>query len=565
MRLELIKQIRVFGSSINILYVEDEEDIRVEMTKTLEQLFNRVDTAANGLEALVLYEKYNYDLVITDLKMPFMDGIELCHSIIKNNKNQLILLTSAHKESDELLELINLGVAGFILKPINIDSFLRKLFHIVKNVYADKMMTFHYEEMKKQLCNNAAISEEDLPNVDALTSLYNHKYFIECISNSDSMRHAILININDFKLINSHYSFAHGNGLLFQVAAILKEAALKYGCDVFRISADEFVLLKKEPPLHCEEIKAEARDICNELEKKRFGVIGMNNIHINVTLAIAKSQYRLLECLHQALNFAKKNNLKFALYKDVPDSTKSVKNLMEVKKMLQESLENSLFIPVYQPIVARDKEIKYEVLMRIKNDNNENKLIEPGVFLDVAKKHSYYKEISQIIIFKAIDTLTQNNETFCINFSYSDLNNSELMDELEEKIATHKLGERLIFEIVETDHIDDMKLIRAFMSRFRSHGVKFAIDDFGSGYSNFSYIFSLNPDFIKIDGSLITQILKNEKMYIFVETMIELAHKMGIEVVAEHVSSQELYDALTKLNIDAMQGYFLGFPNEIIM
>jgi diguanylate cyclase (GGDEF)-like protein len=565
MRLELIKQIRVFGSSTNVLYVEDEEDIRIEMTKMLNQLFNKVETAANGLEALQMYEKNKYDLIITDLKMPYMDGVELCHSIIKDNRNQLILLISAYKESDELLELINIGVSGFLLKPINMDALLHKLFYIVKNVYADKMMAYHYEEMKKQLCNNATISEEDLPNIDALTSLYNHKYFIECTSNNEVMRHAILININDFKLINSHYSFAHGNSLLFQIAAVLKESALKYECDIFRISADEFILLKKQPPLNCEIIKAEVQDICKILERKRFGVIGVSDININVTLAIAKSQYRLLECLHQALNFAKKNNLKFALYKDVPDNTKSVQNIMEVKKMLQNSIENSLFLPVYQPIVAKNKKIKYEVLMRIKNINDANRLIEPGLFLDVAKKHSYYNEISQIVIFKAIDIMLQNNEIFSINFSYADMNNAKLIDELEEKISINGLGERLIFEIVETEQLDNMETIYTFIDRFRKYGVKIAIDDFGSGYSNFAYIFSLNPDFIKIDGTLITQILDSEKMYMFVESIIELAHKLNIEVIAEHVSSQELHDALVKLNIDAMQGFFIGYPDETVL
>jgi diguanylate cyclase (GGDEF)-like protein len=564
MDLNLIKQIRVFGSSINILYVEDEENIRNQISKMMSQLFNNVDVASNGVEALEMYKARSYDLVITDLKMPYMDGIELCENIISINKDQLIILISAHKEIDELLKLINLGVAGFLLKPIDIDVMLHKLFSIVKNVYADKIMKYHYEEMKKQLLSSSVVSEDELHNKDALTSLYNHKYFMECVNDSHTLRHAILVNINDFKLINDYYSFAHGNHLLYQIASILKDESLVYGCDVFRISSDEFVLLKKEPPLNCDVLREEAKSICKTLEKRRFSIVGVNDVNISVTIGIAKSRYRLLECLHQALDYAKKNGLKYAFYKDVPDSTKSVKNIMEVKKMLQNSIENSLITPVYQPIVMKNKNIKYEVLMRIKNINDANRLIEPGLFLDIAKKHSYYNEISQSVIFKAIDMMLQNNEVFSLNFSYADMTNTDLMDRLEEAISANGLGERLVFEIVETEHLDSIEVVNSFIERFRVHKVKIAIDDFGSGYSNFAYIFAFKPEYIKIDGSLISQILEDEKMYILVETIIEFAHKLGVEVIAEHVSSQELHDALLNLNIDAMQGYYIGRPDENI-
>lgn len=564
MDLNLIKQIRVFGSSINILYVEDEENIRNQISKMLKQLFNSVEVASNGIEALEMYKNNSYDLVITDLKMPLMDGIELCESIISINRDQLIILISAHKEIDELLKLINIGVSGFLLKPIDMDVMLHKLFSIVKNVYADKIMKYHYDDMKKQISRSSTMSEDEFNNKDALTSLYNHKYFMECISGSDDVRYAILVNINDFKLINDYYSFAHGNHLLYQIANILENEALNYGCDVFRISSDEFILLKKEPPVNCDVLKEGAKSICKLLEKRRFSVIGINDISISITLGIAKSQHRLLECLHQSLQYAKKHGLKYAFYKDVPDNTNSVKNIIEVKKMLQNSIENCLITPVYQPILMKNKNIKYEVLMRIKNINDANRLIEPGLFLDIAKKHSYYNEISQMVIFQAIDMMLQNDEVFSLNFSYADMNNTDLMNKLEDVIFVNGLGNRLIFEIVETEQLDNMDIVNSFIERFRVHGVKIAIDDFGSGYSNFAYIFTLQPDFIKIDGSLISQILDNEKIYVLVETIIEFAHKLNVEVIAEHVSSQELHDVLVKLNIDAMQGYFIGHPNENI-
>ena len=563
MDLNLIKQIRVLGSSVSVLYVEDEKSIRDQISKMMKQLFDSVDIAINGFDALEMYKQNQYDLVITDLKMPQMDGVELCKKIIQINKEQQIILISAHKEIDELLKLINIGISGFLLKPIDMNIMLEKLYSTVKNIYANKMMKYHYEEMKKQLSGNTATSVDEFHNIDALTSLFNRQYFIECINN-DIEKYAILVNINYFKLINDYYSFAHGNHLLYQVANILKDEAQHCGYEVFRVSNDDFVLLKKEFPNDCEVIEEDAKNICKVLEKKRFNIIGVDDIHVGITLGIAKSQNRLLECLHQALNYAKKHGVKYAFYKDIPDNTKDVKNIIEVKKMLQNSIENSSIVPVFQPIIMKNNNIKYEVLMRIKNTDGENKLTAPGLFLDIAKRHSYYNEISQMLIFKAIDFMLENEGVFSLNFSYADMSNSDLMNRLEETILMHNIGERLIFEIVETEQLDNIDIVNAFINRFRVHGIKIAIDDFGSGYSNFAYVFTLNPDYIKIDGSLISQMLEDKKMHVLVETIIEFGHKLGVEVIAEHVSSQEIHDTLVKLNIDAMQGYFIGYPNECI-
>ncbi len=565
MNLELVKQIRVFGSSVSVLYAEDEESIRVQISRTLKQLFHRVDVASDGLEAFEMYKLNHYDLVITDLKMPLMDGLELCKKVLSLNKNQLILLISAHKEAEELMEFINIGVSGFLLKPVDLNTMLEKLFVVVKNIYADKIMKYHYDEMKRQLQDGVNISDDEFESKDALTALYNHKHFTKYICENEINHHAILININDFKMINDYYSYAHGNHILYQISVILKEEALKSGCIAFRISSDEFILLKKESPSNCDAFESEAKNIIKLLEKKRFNIIGVSDISISITVGIANSQLRLLECLHQALFYAKKNGLKYACYKDVPDDTHSVKRVIEVKKMLQDSIENSLILPVYQPIITRDGKVKHEVLMRIKNIDDVTKLIEPGHFLDIAKKHSFYNEISEIIILQAMETMLQNDAIFSLNFSYPDMKNHVLQDKIQDIIVKHSLGERLVFEIVETEQLDDMEVVNEFLSRFRALGVKIAIDDFGSGYSNFAYIFMLKPDFIKIDGSLIVKILEDENMYYLVETIIEFSHKLGAEVIAEHVSSKELHDALLELKVDAMQGYFLGHPNEIIM
>ena len=565
MDLNLIKEIRVYGSSINVLYVEDESGVREQVLKLLQKLFHCVDSAVDGVDALVQYRRKHYDLVITDLKMPKMGGTELCTNIISTNKEQHIIVTSAHKESEELLELINIGIMAFVIKPIDITILLKKLYTITRNIYANKMMKYHYDEMKKQISDDLQISEEqELGNIDPLTSLYNYKYFAECIDDPKSSQCAILVSINDLKLMSNYYSSVHKNHLLYQVAHMLKNEAVRYECDIFRISDDEFVLLKKDVECSCESLEREAQHLYKAIEKRRFKIVGVEGVCINVTLGIAQSKTRLTESLHKALFFAKKHGLKHASFQNIPDDTEGLKKIIEVKKMLQNSIEQNLITPVYQPIVMRDESIKYEVLMRMRDERDEGTLLAPALFLEVAKKHSYYNEISQMVIFKALDYLSLRGETLSLNISYADIKNIELMDRIEAIIVSRSLGDKLVFELVESEEIEDTNLVMAFISRFRKYGVKIAIDDFGSGYSNFANLFLFSPDYIKIDGSLVSNMLYNQKVFLFIETIIDFAHKLGIEVIAEFVSSQKLYDALMELRVDGIQGYFVGVPNEKI-
>lgn len=564
MDLNLIKEIRVYGSSMNVLYVEDEISVREQVLKLLQKLFHCVDSACDGVEGLEKYKLKHYDLVITDLKMPKMGGTELCTNIASTNKEQYIIVTSAHKESEELLELINIGIMAFMIKPIDLDLFLKKLYTITRNIYANKMMKYHYDDMKKQIDDDLNISPEELGNIDPLTSTYNYGYFIRRISDPKSSQCAILVSINDLKLISNYYSSAHKNHLLYQVAHMLKNEAIRYECDIFRLSDDEFVLLKKDGECDCESLEKESRHLYKTLEKRRFKIVGVDGVCISVTLGIAQSKTRLIESLHKALFFAKKQGLKYASFKNIPDDTDGLKKIIEVKRLLQGSIEQDLITPVYQPILMRDKSVKYEVLMRMRDEKNDSMLLSPALFLDIAKKHSYYNEISQAVIFKALEYLDTTKETFSINISYADIKNIELMDGLESMIIGKALGKRLVFELVESEEIEDTNLVTAFIARFRKYGVKIAIDDFGSGYSNFANLFLFSPDYVKIDGSLISSMLYNEKVFLFIETIIEFAHKLGIEVIAEFVSSQKLHDALISLEVDGVQGYHIGLPDEKI-
>ena len=136
-------------------------------------------------------------------------------------------------------------------------------------------------------------------------------------------------------------------------------------------------------------------------------------------------------------------------------------------------------------------------------------------------------------------------------------------EELKKYILSHNIGKRIIFEIVESQHVKSYSLLKSFMETFKPYGVRFAIDDFGTGFSNFSHIFELSPDFIKIDGSLIKNIHIDKKSYELVKAIVFFSQELDIKTVAEYVHCKEVFDITYALGIDFFQGYYFGKPEPL--
>ena len=138
---ELLKN---YSKNISILFVEDDKDIRNETKELLEEIFPIVHLAVDGKDGLDQYldfydkHKCYYDLVLSDIKMPNMNGIELIKKIYEQNNKQIVLVLSAHNENEYLMELINVGIRQFILKPLNYNNFLDVIFKINREIYSEK-------------------------------------------------------------------------------------------------------------------------------------------------------------------------------------------------------------------------------------------------------------------------------------------------------------------------------------------------------------------------------------------------------------------------------------------
>ena len=126
----------------------------------------------------------------------------------------------------------------------------------------------------------------------------------------------------------------------------------------------------------------------------------------------------------------------------------------------------------------------------------------------------------------------------------------------------HKVADRVVFEIVEDEDVENVERVSMFIDKVKNMGAKIAIDDFGSGYSNFSYILKLKPDYVKIDGSIIKDIDINKDSYAIARAIVAFARDLGIKTIAEYVHSKEILNICKEIGVDEFQGFYLGAPGE---
>ena len=182
--------------------------------------------------------------------------------------------------------------------------------------------------------------------------------------------------------------------------------------------------------------------------------------------------------------------------------------------------------------------------------------------MQVAKENKLYKEITKAIYKKTYAIFRNRKDEFSLNLSLEDLleeDTMELVDTLFNK--DRNFAKRATFELLESEAIEDYEIVKKFIKDMKALGVKFAIDDFGSGYSNFEHILNLEIDYIKIDGSLIKKIEEKNTQTI-VKTINNFAKEMNILTIAEFVSNEKIFEIVKKLKIDCSQGFYLSEPLE---
>ena len=390
---------------------------------------------------------------------------------------------------------------------------------------------------------------------DSLTKEGNRFKLLEDIKKSKKPALALL-DISRFGDINDFYGYEIGDEVLVTVAKIFKEhIGNKYS--LYRIYSDEFAILANNDEK--EHFIKFVKHIVDSISLVPLNIKG-KEIYIQMTYSISFEEKDELKKTANTIKRYSKTNKNIVVYdKNLGIEKIHEKNILWTSK-LKKALENGNIIPYYQAIynLKTEKIEKYEALVRLIDEDNI--AISPFYFLDVAKKSKQYLKLTKQVVKKSFEYFKDKDYEFSINLTLEDITNKNISSYIVDMLKEYNIASKVVFEIVESEGIEDFAHVNSFIDIVRELGCKIAIDDFGSGYSNFEYLIKLNADYIKIDGSLIKDILINKNNQEIVITIVDFARRQGFKTIAEFVSTKEIFDRVKELGIDYAQGYYIGEP-----
>ncbi|MCY6369587.1 EAL domain-containing protein [Clostridium ganghwense] len=396
---------------------------------------------------------------------------------------------------------------------------------------------------------------------DQLTKLPNRNRLAIDIFKNNYTKLA-LIDVNSFTELNDFYGNRVGDVILIQLAKVIEYFAKENGFKAYRINSNAYALASSDKIKDIRFIEAMLK-LQKNIKQQCF-FYRQHKFFINVIIGIAIEDTQLIEKADMALNYAQKHQKNFQVYDDNLNILKSYENNLIWTKKISDAVENDRIVPYFQPIFnnTTGRIEKFESLIRMIDEDGQ--VISPYYFLDIAKKALIYNELTRIMISKTFKVFKNTHYEFSINLSVEDILDMQTRGFIIEKLSTSRIASQIIFEIVESEGIENFHEVMEFINEVKSYGAKVAIDDFGTGYSNFSYLLKLNVDYIKIDGSIIKNVNKDKSAEVVAETIVNFARKLGINTVAEFVSDKDIYKKINDMGIDFSQGYYFSEPKQYI-
>lgn len=441
-----------------------------------------------------------------------------------------------------------------------LDTFALVLFSIFILVLFFIILLFmKYMQENKKLFKTKKSLEYSL-TYDQLTNLYNRKAFEEDIF-SLKVPHLLIINIDNFKHINDIYGNKVGNILLKELAELIILKLTNVELKVYRLGGDEFgVLFEGIDPKKAFKI---AKHLEYEISHHNFII---NDLELNILVSIASNNIEpILENTDLALKLLKKDITQRVIeYSDDLNLSRDIKHNLKILNFIKNAINEDSILPYFQPIVdlQTSKIVKYEALVRLRLESGV--ILSPLEFLEIAKKTPYYHEITRIMIEKTLQVVNKYpSYRFSINISMMDILNDKLVDTLLSKLQENSFGaSRLDIELLESESLKDISKAQNFIKEVKKYGCKILLDDFGSGYANFSHFSKLDIDIVKIDGSIVKGIDVDEKKLHMLKSIHKFTEGLGLENIAEFVESKELVEILKETGIRYAQGYYFGKPLE---
>lgn len=416
-----------------------------------------------------------------------------------------------------------------------------------------------------------------LANRDSLTGLMNRHQFgemlieeIDKVARNKFKSALLFVDLDQFKYVNDTLGHASGDRLLKQAAEHLKNGIRKEDI-VSRFGGDEFTILLSD--VKQADVKAICTSLIQDMRDYHFHEDGHTfNIPCSIGVAMINSgnitPAELLAQADMACHEAKnrgRNRLEF--YKTSGAEMKQMAADIGWSQQIQKALKEDLFVIHYQPIVDVRSGLPthYEVLLRMRT--GQGQLVPPAAFMPAASRFGLMTDVDQWVICNAMAALAKMMKSgrelvLTLNISGNIFEDADLCGCIENNLKVHGiLPESIVLEITEQVAVRNIATAADQIAEISKLGCKFAIDDFGAGYSSYTYLKSLPVDYIKIDGSFIKNLSTDLVDKTIVSSISQIAKATNKKTIAEHVTDFETFKLLYDLGVDFAQGYYIGKPS----
>lgn len=548
----------------NVLVVDDGPVERLAAKSMLEKLGFAVTTADNGDHALDLLKQQFFDMVLCDILMPGISGLALLKTASTLPYPSPFIMSTTYDDAEHAVLSMRNGAYGYLTKPLRLEQ--------LRDTMAEAMAKYEADQVEMQRARQ-------LVQLDSLTNLMNKNEFMRRLTErltlaaTNSANGALLlIKITGLNHINHSYSRAEGNKVLQQAALSLSKQIRtsdilgRFGGDIFAVYLDQVSL---------QGVAERATGIADTLEAVKLVLAGdAFSMSLVIGGACAEPEMGVEDLLNRA-DFAihlarEQHHARIHIYSEADEVHKRELSIqLNTLALIRIALENpDRLVMYYQPIInlATGKTSHFEALLRIMDEHG--KPCNTGELVKTCEVFGLIGRLDRAVVTACLNDVKRLPEGtgVAINLSGKSIGDASLLHLIETQISDLNIDpSRIIFELTETAAFYNLDEVRHFVSRIKGLGCRFALDDFGVGFSSFYYIKELDFDYLKLDGSFIKNLPKNLNDQVFVRAMVEISKVFDLMVIAEWVEDKETEEMLREFSVSYGQGYYFGKPMPLAL
>jgi diguanylate cyclase (GGDEF)-like protein len=533
----------------SLLVVDDNELNRDMLSRRLRRHGYDADVAVDGQAALDSIARREYDLVLLDIEMPGMTGLEVLERVrrAQSADDLPIVVVSARHGSESVVEALKLGANDYVTKPVDFPVALARI-------------EVQLERRRRAVVRERCDSLSDLPNRVGLTEWWNAH------AGRNWKVAALAINLDRFRIINQAVGIAAGDVLLVEVARRLTSLAPEASL-VARVAADEYVCALEG--VNAKEATDFAERVLASLQQP-FQIAGQQiSLSASIGLVIDESGRPAEDVLRDADTalFRAKSQPGAHWVQFEPTMRSRALARLTLEMEMQQALATDAFYLEYQPILSLGtlQVIGFEALARWRHSERGD--ITPAEFIPIAEETGLIVPLGAFLLRAACKQAAEWRRrlprtpefSMAVNISGRQLCHPSFLGLVEQTIAETAMDPRTLkLEITESVLLENSEQVHIVLEALRGLGVEVALDDFGTGYSSLRYLQHFMPNTLKVDRSFVSGLASTSRNVEIVRAVIEVARTLGMRVIAEGIESGPQLDVLRSLGCEYGQGFLFS-------